>query len=1118
MAIFKCKMCGGALEIEGNQSVVTCKYCGSQQTLPKVDDEKKLALFNRANNLRIKNEFDKAAGIYESIIAEFPEEAEAYWGLVLCKYGIEYVDDPASAKKVPTCHRTLPTPIMRDEDFQQACENADISARGLYREEAKAIDEIQKKILEIAATEKPYDIFICYKETDDITGVRTEDSTIAQDIYTALTEMGYKVFFARNSLRKVAGTEYEPYIYAALSSAKIMLAIGTKYDYYDAVWVKNEWSRFISMMANDSSKVLIPCFKNMDAYDIPVEFSNMQALDMGDMMFFNSLEASVKRVLVINKPSIKETVAPKSNNGSREIAFKDGYYIGEAVADQPNGYGTRVWTDKTKYEGAWKFGKMDGQGTYFFSNGDKYEGEFINDIRTGKGTFYHANGEKITGEFKNGEPYKCLGYWKYNDGYYNGEFVDGKRNGKGTYTWNNSEKYEGEWVNDKRTGKGTFYYTNGEKIIGEFKDGTPHNCSGYWKDNNGFYKGEFVNGIKSGKGIYVWNNGDKYDGEWKYGTKNGQGVFHYANGEEISGEFKDGKPYNCSGTWRNDNGCYKGSFVNGIKSGKGTFVWKNNEKYEGDFVNDKGTGTGAYYFTNGKVIEGEFKDYKPYNCSGYWKYDNGRYEGSFVNGKRTGNGTYTWKNGEKYEGEFVDNKLTGKGIFYYTSGNRYEGEFKDGLRNGKGTNYYTNGEKITGEFKDDKPYNCTGYWKYNNGYYNGPFVDGYRTGKGIYVWNNGEKYDGEFLNDTRTGTGTYYYENGDRYEGSFLEGKRNGYGVMYFANGAKYEGMFVKGCRNGEGTFTNKDGSKWKGFFNDKGNPWNGRGTWYKSDGSVIKGVIKDGKNIKSSKIVITSLISIILVVAILSLVIKYAVIIPNEKYDNAVSLMEAGKVVEAYEALTALDGYNDSEQLADSLYFDYKVEKLKAAKVGEYIMWGTYEQDNDTTNGEEEIEWLVLDKKGSKTLVISKLALDCQQYNYMDTDITWEECTLRTWLNDEFLNDAFTDEEIAMIPTVTVPADVNPDYETDPGKNTKDKVFILSETEAEQYLGTNDLRRCSASSYAIEHGAYDKNLGGCWWWLRSPGSSQNQVGIVESDGRISSDSSHYNNVAVRPSMWIEIG
>ncbi len=314
MAIFKCKMCGGALEISENQFVATCEYCGTKQTLPKLDNEKKLALFSRANNLRIKSEFDKAAGIYESIIAEFRDEAEAYWGLVLCKYGIEYVDD-GKGSRVPTCHRTLPLSVMDDDDFQQACENADITAKTVYRDEAKAIDKIQKKILNIALSEEPYDIFICYKETDDVTGSRTEDSLIAQDIYTELLKDDYRVFFARDSLREIAGAEYEPYIYAALSSAKIMLAIGTKHDYYDAVWVKNEWSRFISMMSDDLSKVLIPCFKNMDAYDMPKEFKNMQALDMGEITFFGSLTENIERILDKSKgKAIKETIVVNKDN------------------------------------------------------------------------------------------------------------------------------------------------------------------------------------------------------------------------------------------------------------------------------------------------------------------------------------------------------------------------------------------------------------------------------------------------------------------------------------------------------------------------------------------------------------------------------------------------------------------------------------------------------------------------------------------------------------------------------------------------------------------------------------------------------------------------------------
>ena len=132
--------------------------------------------------------------MYESIVAEFPEDAEGYWGLVLCSYGIEYVDDAKTGKKIPTCHRTLTSSVMDDDNFVQACENADVVARGIYREEAKAIDKLQQKIIAVVENEEPYDVFICYKETDDITKSRTEDSLIAQDITPSLSKRGTKYF------------------------------------------------------------------------------------------------------------------------------------------------------------------------------------------------------------------------------------------------------------------------------------------------------------------------------------------------------------------------------------------------------------------------------------------------------------------------------------------------------------------------------------------------------------------------------------------------------------------------------------------------------------------------------------------------------------------------------------------------------------------------------------------------------------------------------------------------------------------------------------------------------------------------------------------------------------
>ena len=329
MSVFKCKMCGGELSISEGVSVCECEYCGSRQTVPNADDEKKIKLFERANRLRFNSEFDKAAGVYESLLADFPEEAEAYWGNLLCKYGIEYVDDPATGEKVPTCHRSSFESLMDDPDFEMIMEYADPEARPVYRDQAKAIEEVRRGILEVSGREQPYDLFICYKETAE-DGQRTLDSVLAQDVYDALTAKGYRTFFSRITLEDKLGTEYEPYIFAALNSAKVMLAFGTSYDYYSAVWVKNEWSRFLKLMEKDKSKHLIPCFKGIDAYDMPKEFARFQAQDMGKVGAVQDLLRGISKILYAEGrgPAEKETVAQQIGTSALikrgNMALEDG--------------------------------------------------------------------------------------------------------------------------------------------------------------------------------------------------------------------------------------------------------------------------------------------------------------------------------------------------------------------------------------------------------------------------------------------------------------------------------------------------------------------------------------------------------------------------------------------------------------------------------------------------------------------------------------------------------------------------------------------------------------------------------------------------------------------------
>ena len=295
MATIQCKMCGGSLSLPENVFSGTCPYCGTLSTFPRTFDDQLVNLYNRAEHFRRTNDYDKAVATYEQVINNNPDDPEAYWGLVLSRFGIEYVEDPVSHERIPTCHRVQFDSILADADYHAALERAGETEKSIYQMEAARIAEIQKNILAISNNEEPFDVFICYKESDE-NGARTKDSVVAQDIYYALTNEGLKVFFARITLEGKLGQQYEPYIFAALNSAKAMLVIGSRKEFFNAVWVKNEWSRFMALMKKDRSKLIIPCYKDMDAYDIPEELSMFQAQDMGKIGFVQDILHGLKKV------------------------------------------------------------------------------------------------------------------------------------------------------------------------------------------------------------------------------------------------------------------------------------------------------------------------------------------------------------------------------------------------------------------------------------------------------------------------------------------------------------------------------------------------------------------------------------------------------------------------------------------------------------------------------------------------------------------------------------------------------------------------------------------------------------------------------------------------------
>ncbi len=274
--------------------------------------------------------------------------------------------------------------------------------------------------------------------------------------------------------------------------------------------------------------------------------------------------------------------------------------------------------------------------------------------------------------------------------------------------------------------------------------------------------------------------------------------------------------------------------------------------------------------------------------------------------------------------------------------------------------------------------------------------------------------------------------------------------------------------------------------------------------------------------------------------------------YAAAVSLMNDEKYEEAIEAFKALNGYKDSEaQITECSYLkaealrqngkydeayaiyrtilEYKnvTDLLKTDRnllmvkfrAGNYITFGNYPQ-TEAGDDNTPIEWLVLECDGESALLISRYALDSKSYG----NVIWEKCALRTWLNKQFYNRAFSVDEKRYIIKSDLNADKNPRYNTSSGDATKDNVFLLSIVEVNKYFTSDDTRKCAPTDYAIQQGALvvervkveGRRTG--WWWLRSPGRDEYYVAYVDCDGAIDYDGiAVFYSTAVRPCVRVRL-
>ena len=199
--------------------------------------------------------------------------------------------------------------------------------------------------------------------------------------------------------------------------------------------------------------------------------------------------------------------------------------------------------------------------------------------------------------------------------------------------------------------------------------------------------------------------------------------------------------------------------------------------------------------------------------------------------------------------------------------------------------------------------------------------------------------------------------------------------------------------------------------------------------------------------------------------------------------------------------------------------QRVPFTKVGSYVAYGHYEQDNNTSNGQEAIEWIVLayDANSNRSLLISRYGLEARCYDEGSTYPTWEKSSIRKWLNSDFVNAAFTATEQAELKTVTIST---PSYQGNSGgADTQDRIWLLSREEATQYFKTDDERKATATAYANANGAYKAGNGCCWWWLRSPGNSSSRASFVFSDGSLYAGGLvvTYTFIVVRPVFWLDL-
>ena len=293
-----CNNCGSTAGYVYRNGEEICRACNAPRSMgtPHANPTKEENyLLSAYQKLRL-GEFREAESEFDDIIREFPQNPNGYWGRLMAKYNFKFEED-FDKRIIPTCYAENIESILAASDYKKALQYSEGQTKEYYKQQAMYIEHVRKEWLEKAKKEKPYDIFISYKESDN--GERTQDSEAALELYTHLLEQGYHVFYSRETLRGKTGEKYEPYIFNAIATAKVMIVYSSKPDYITSTWIKNEWTRYerrIQAGEKKPNSMLVVC-DGFSPSELPSALSSMQCMNAEDKHFYGDLDQKIEEII-----------------------------------------------------------------------------------------------------------------------------------------------------------------------------------------------------------------------------------------------------------------------------------------------------------------------------------------------------------------------------------------------------------------------------------------------------------------------------------------------------------------------------------------------------------------------------------------------------------------------------------------------------------------------------------------------------------------------------------------------------------------------------------------------------------------------------------------------------